>query len=212
MAAPWARGARVIIKGRMHGSVTNNVLHFATNTVVNDGGQLDDLLVALAVAVMACIVDQLLPGITSDWELEQVSAQAIYPTLGDPVVSTPPANTKGTSPGTNVSFASSLVNIRTGIDGRKGRGKMFLPPPGDSVITASKLDQAPIDAIVDFLECVFTKFNPVNGTEQWRFGVLSRKDLNGNINNFNAAFRQATQLTPQPIVATMHSRKLNVGA
>jgi hypothetical protein len=212
MPAPWARGARVVIKGRMHGSETNNVLHFATNTTVNDGSQLDALLLALAVAVAACIIDELLPAITSDWTLESVSAQGIYPVLTDPVINTAPANTVGTSPGTNVSFAASLVNVRTGIGGRKGRGKIFLPPPGDSVITDSKLTQAPIDVITSFLQCVADKFHPINGTEEWVFGVLSRKDLTGIGGGFDAAFRAATQLSPQSIVAKMGSRKLGKGA
>jgi hypothetical protein len=212
MAAPWTRGARVVIKGRIHGSVTNNVLHFATNEQVNDGSQLDALLLALAQAVLACIVDQLLPGVSSDWNFEQVTAQTIYPVLSDPVVATPPANTNGAGPPTNVSFAASLVNLRTGIGGRSGRGKIFLPPAGDAQITASKLDQPPIDAIVDFLECVFSKFNPINGTEVWRIGVLSRKKLSGIGGGFDAAFTQVTQMTPNPIVAKMGSRKLGIGA
>ena len=212
MPAPWARGARVVIKGRIHGSETNNVLHFATNTVVQDGGQLDDLLLALAAAVLACVIEQLLPAVSSDWSFEQVTAQAIYPVLSDPVVSTPPADTNGTGATTNVSFAASLVNLRTGIGGRSGRGKMFLPPAGDAQITESQLTQPPIDAIVAFLACIASKFNPTNGTEQWRLGILSRKGLAAIGGTFDNSFRQVTQMTPQPIVAKMGSRKLTVGS
>lgn len=212
MPAPWARGARVRIIGRIHGSQTNNVLHFATNTVVNDGPNLDPLLLALATAVALCVIEQLLPAITSDWTFERVEAQSISPTISDAVVFTPNAGTIGTSPGTNVSFAASLVNLRSGVGGRSGRGKIFLPPAGDSVITESKLTQPPMDAIVAFLTCVAEKFHPVNGTEDWVFGILSRKLLTGIGGSFDAAFHPVTQMAPNQIVAKMGSRKLGVGS
>lgn len=212
MPAPWARGARVVIKGRIHGSVTNNVLHFATNEVVNDGPTLDPLLLALATAVALCVIEQLLPAISSDWTFEECSAQSFTPTQSDPVVFTPNAGTNGTGAATNVSFAASLVNIRTGTGGRRGRGKMFLPPAGDAQITNSLLTQPPMDAIVAFLQCVAAKFHPVNGTEDWVLGVFSRKDFTSVGGTFDNSFRPATQLTPNQIVATMHSRKIGIGS
>src|SRR4029450_7440467 len=162
MAAPWARGARVVIKGRIHGQQTNNVLNFATNTVVNDGPNFEALLLALAQAVLACVVDFLLPAISSDWTLEQVTAQAFFPDQSDPVVATPPAGTVGQNTTTNVSFAATLVNLRTGGGGRRGQGKIFLPATGDGNMTNSLVTQTTIDPVVDFLSCVLAKFVGAN--------------------------------------------------
>jgi len=212
MPAPWARVARVVIKGRIHGHVTNNVMHFATNQVVNDGSQLDELLLALAFAMLQCVVDLYLPAASSDWSFEQVTAQNLYPALTDPVVSTAPANTLGTNGAANVGFVSSMVNIRTGIGGRRGRGKMFLPPCGDANITNGIIAQTVVDDIVAFLECVRDKFMGAGATEPWRLGILSQKDLSELGGTFDNSFREATQLTPQTIAAAMRSRKLGVGA
>lgn len=212
MAAPWARGARVVIKGRIHGQQTNNVLNFATNTVVNDGPEFDLLLLQLAQAVMACVVDQLLPGITLDWTLEQVTAQSFYPAHSDPVVSTPPAGTKGTAGTSNVSFTSTLVNVRTGGGGRRGQGKMFLPPTDDTNISESKIEQPTLDAIVDFLLCIATKFVGAGATTPWRYVIYSRTNDNEIGGTFDNSTREVTQMTPNQIAAKLGSRKLRVAS
>lgn len=212
MAAPWARGARVVIKGRIHGQQTNNVLNFATNTVVNDGPNLEVLLLALANAVLACVVDQLLPSISQDWTFEQVTAQAFYPDHSDPVVATPPANTKGTADPTNVSFCSTLVNVRTGGGGRRGQGKMFLPPCGDNQIADSTISQPGLDSVVDFLLCIAGKFVGAGATEQWRYVIYSRTNDNEVGGTFDNSTREVTQMTPNQIAAKLGSRKLRVSA
>lgn len=211
MSAPWARGARLRIVGRMHGSQTVNVIHFATNTVVNDGANLDALLLALATAMLDCVLDSLLPAITSDWTVDHVDAQGIYPVLTDPVVATPQGVNAGTSAAQNVSFAATLVNLRTGIGGRRGRGKMFLPPPGDAQVTNSIIDPVPIQTVVEFLACVAGKFGGAAPTTDWHIGVLSRKDLKEVGGTFDNSFRLVTQMTPSNVVAVMRSRKLGHG-
>ena len=212
MPAPWARGARVVIKGRIHGQTTNNVLNFATNEVVNDGPNFEVLLLALAQAVLACVIDQLLPSITQDWTLEQVTAQAFYPDHTDPVVATAPAGTIGQADPTNVSFMSTLVNVRTGGGGRRGQGKMFLPPAGDNQVADSLVSQPGLDSVVEFLLCMAGKFLGANPTTVWRYGVYSRTNDNEIGGNFDNSFRVATQMTPNQIAAKLGSRKLRVSS
>lgn len=212
MPAPWARGARCRIVGEIHGQQTVNVMHFATNDVVSDGPLLDELLLLLASAMLGCVIDELLGGVTQDWRVDRVEATMIHPALGDPIVSTANPNAIGTLGPTSVSFASSMVHIRTGIGGRQGRGRIFLPPPGEANITNSQLDQTAVDPLVSFLTCVAQKFAGANPTTPWRIGVLSRKQLSSIGGTFDNSFRQATQLTPEKKVAIMSSRKLNRGS
>jgi len=212
MAAPWARGARVVIKGRIHGQATNNVLNFATNTVVNDGPNLEVLLLALAQAVLACVIDELLPAITNEWTFEQVTAQAFYPDHSDPVVATPPANTTGTNGATSTSFAATLVNVRTGGGGRRGQGKMFLPPPGEAAMTQSTIIQGALDEVVAFLLCIAGKFVGAGATEDWRYVIYSRTNDNEIGGTFDNSTREVTQMTPNQITAKLGSRKLRVGS
>lgn len=212
MPAPWARGARLRIIGRIHGQQTVNVLHFATNDVVQDGPPLDQLLLQLAQAMLACVVDTLLPAVSQDWSVDRVEAQAIHPAPSDPVVSTANANSVGQRGTTNVSFASAMAHIRTGTGGKSGRGRIFLPPCGDADMVNSGIDDATLLLITQFLVCVATKFAGANPTTPWRIGVLSRKQLAAAGGSFNNAFREATQLTAEKNVAVMSSRKVGKGS
>lgn len=212
MPAPWTRGARVVVQGRLHGQITNNVLHFATNTQVNDGGPLDALLLALADAVLECFITSFIPCVTQDWAVEQVEAFAIHPTLSDPVVATAGAGEVGQGGTTNVSFASSLVQVRTGGGGRHGRGRMFLPPAGDADMTQSTLSTDHEQCLVGFLTCIAGKFMGDNKTTDWNLGVLSRTQLKAVGGTFDNSFRIATQLTPRHLVAELSSRKVGKGS
>lgn len=211
MPAPWARGARARILGTIHGQQTVNVLHFATNTVVSDGPALDTELLALAAAILECVVDVFIPIVSADWTIQQVQAQAIAPTLTDPIVSTAALSTNGVGPATNVGFAAMLCNLRTGGGGRSGRGKIFFPPCGDADITNGVISTDDVfDGLTEMLACLATKFGDA-GTTNWKWGVLSRKIFANSPANFNTAFRVVTQATPSRTLACMRSRKIGHG-
>lgn len=212
MAAPWAAGAQARIVGEIHGSRTVNVMHFATNTQILDQGQLDTLLLALAQSILNCVVMTLLPAVTQDWQFKFADAKRIYPAQSDPIVATAVPENVGQLGVTSVSFAASLVHIRTGIDGRRGRGRLFLPPAGEAQITNSSLDGPTLALIAEFLVCVADQFMGAAPATDWRLGVLSRKDLGGILGNFDNSFRLATSLNPVADVAQMGSRKKGRGA
>lgn len=211
MAAPWARGAEGRIVGKLHGQDCINVFHFATNNVVNDGGPLDDLLLQLAVAMVDCAFQTLLPAVTQDYRLVQCDARAIFPTKTDPVIQTAPANATGTLTSTSVSFAASLVNIRTGGGGRRGRGRKFFPPPGEENITNGLIDNPTLAALTAFLNCMAGKFTGLNPSTMWRLGVYSRTNDLAVGGDFNNSFREATQLSPSATLAVLSSRKIGHG-
>jgi hypothetical protein len=211
MAAPWAAGAEVRIVGQIHGQTTNNVLHFATNTQINDPIQRDALILALLTAMLACVTEQLVTGVTSDWTLDHLEGRSLFPTVGDPIIKPPDAPTQGQLSPASVSFASSLISIKTGLGGRKGRGRIFLPPPGEGETTGSVSAQSVFTELQAFINCVVGKFIGQSASEQWRLGVLSRKDLAGSVNNFNTAFREATTLVPQRTLAVMSRRRIGRG-
>lgn len=211
MAAPWARGAQARIVGQIQGQDCINVLHFATNEVVNDGGPLDALLLQLAVGMLDCAVQTLLPAVTSDYTLIHCDARAIVPAPSDPVIATAPANSVGELSATSVSFAASLVNIRTGGGGRRGRGKMFLPPPGEAEVVSSSMDNPTLVALTAFLTCLAGKFTGANPSTPWRLGVYSRTNDAAITGTFDNSFREATQLSPSANLAIMSSRKKTLG-
>lgn len=211
MAAPWARGAQVRIVGEIHGQETNNVLHLATNTIVVDGGPLNEMLLALAEALRDCVIEFLLPAVTSDWKFIRVEALEIYPTRTDPVVVTGVPENVGELSAASVSFESSVVNIRTGVAGRRGRGRMFLPPPGEGQVAASVVDGPTLVLIAAFTACVATKFMGAAPTTPWHLGILSRKSLSGIGGSFDNSFNVAVSLNPNADVGCMRSRRKGHG-
>jgi hypothetical protein len=196
MPPPYAAAAQVRIVGTLHGSITNNVLNFATQQqIFDDPGAIRDQLIILLTAVRDCIRETLLPAVTADWRLVHVEGKSIVPGNSDPVVVTGDVTDVGELGPTSVSFAASLVNVRSGFGGRRGRGRMFLPPPGEPQVANSDIDAGTIILIGAFLTC-----------------LAARTTLANNIANFDSAFREALSLNPVVSLATMHSRKKGVGA
>lgn len=212
MPAPWALGAQGRIIGRIHGQQTVNVMHFATNLVATDINQINAALERIVTALIECARTTLLPAVSSDWTLVRTEAHGIHPTRSDPIVATANAGEIGALSPTSVSFASSLLHIRTGIGGRRGRGRIFLPPAGESEINQSAIDPATGLLLVQFAACLAAKFGGPNPETEWRLGVLSTTDLKAQGGNFDNSFRVASQLTPGTIVAVMRSRKVGVGS
>lgn len=214
MAAPWAAGAQVRIIGTLHGSITNNVLNFATNTVINDPAQLAQLLTALATAVLQCVAENLLDAVTSDWTFTGVEAREIAPTPSDPVfVPALAGSDQGLKGPTSVSFASAMAKVLTGTGGRSGRGRIFFPPPGEADMTASSIEGAAINDFTAMLNCIIGKFIGAGATEPWRIGVLSRKGMGtpSNPANFDTSFREAINLVMSTDTAVMSSRRKGRG-
>jgi hypothetical protein len=212
MPAPWTGGAQGRIIGELHGQQTVNVLHFATNSLMSPPAQLDLILLQLAQALLDCVITTLLPAVSIDWKVTHCDAKRIAPAFSDPVIATAPANSVGDLSVTSVSFSSSLISLRTGIDGRKGRGRMFLPPPGEAEVAQSAMDNPTLVKLTAFATCLAGKFLGATPTTDWRLGVLSRKDYAGVFGNFDNAFRVVTQLSPKSELAVLRSRRRGHGA
>lgn len=204
-------GVRLVMQGRIHGQRTNNVLHFATETQIQDAPSQDALILALLTAFLACVSEQLVGAVTSDWTLDAVEARAIFPAPGNPIQLVPTQAVVGTKTAASHSFAASLLKIRGDVGGRQASGKLFLPPPGEAETTTSLADQTIVDQLVAFCTCVAGKFIGVNATTDWRLGVLSRKTMGQNIQNFNIAFHPAVAVTPKREAAICGRRRLGRG-
>jgi hypothetical protein len=211
MPAPWSGGAKLRIIGKIHGQDCINVLHFATNTVINDPAAAAQLLTALATAMLACAFDTLKEAVTSNWTLSRIEVSQIHPVAGDVIEMAPAQATVGQLSPASVSFAASLVQIRTGLGGRTKRGRFFLPPVGETETTDSIIAAGSMDQITAFLNCVAGKFIGAGATESWRLGVLSRKTL-ADGGTFDTAFTEALTLVPSNVVAKMGSRKVGKGS
>jgi len=215
MPAPWAAHAIGTIHGEIHGQETVNVLHFATNASITDQPYPHPLLLQLAEALLECAIDTLLPGVTSDWRLVKTRAAfqgTIIPSISPDFVeaTAPPASVGELSP-TSVSFQATGVDLKTGRNGRNGRGRLFLPPAGESEIAASELDAPTLALITAFLVCMAGKFLGTSPTTVWRWGIYSRKIGNLSFANFDVAFSVIGQMTPKGTVWVIGRRRKGRG-
>lgn len=204
---------RVRIVGRLHGSTTNNVIHFRESTAdsLNDL-LIQQLLTALVNAVFQCVLEKLIPAVTSDWTFVRTEAQVYSPVVSDAVVAEADAGIVGGGTPASVSFAASLVNLRTGGGGRSGRGKMFLPPPGEGQTANSLMDTGSANLLEEFLVCMFSKFVGGTRTEGAEWTVFSRKIGGALLGNVAAANRAVLQASPNVTLARCGSRKLGIGS
>jgi len=217
MSAPWTGGAQVRIKGTLHGQDTVNVLNFATNVAISDAGDATPLMVALLAAVIECVVEALLPAVTQEWRFTSVDGRFIYNSgalaiNNNPMEQVPDGGIQvGDNGPCSVSFAAALMSVRTAQGGRSGRGRVFLPPPGESTSFQSTMDGTAATLFAAFAACLAGKFIGSGATEQWRIGVLSRK-LAGKTNaTFDAGFFEATTLTFATDLAVLTKRKKGHG-
>jgi hypothetical protein len=101
--------------------------------------------------------------------------------------------------------------VRTGFGGRNGRGKMFLPPPGETEVTASSMDNPTLTLLTAFLNCMAGKFLGSSPSTVWRMGVLSRKLAGPTNGTFDQGFFIASQLSPVARLAVISRRKIGHG-
>lgn len=200
------------IKGTLHGSQTINVLNFATNRSAPTQEDIADMLIELSQAIIACALEALIPAVSSEWTLEEVDCKQLFPVLTDPVAVAAPAGTVGTRQAINCSFESVLMRIKTGVGGKRKRGRVFLPPPGDADITLSVLQAGTAaEFFSSFVVCLAGKFIGAGKTTEYQLGVLSRKTLKETNNNYVQSFTDATNLIIEQRISSLRSRKLGIG-
>jgi hypothetical protein len=205
-------GCRVRILGKLHGQDCIQVLHFNTVTEVNDNPARDALILVLLQAVLACITEQLLDAVTSEYRLVGLEGTEVLPTIGDPIFLAAPANTIGTRGPTSSSVLATLIQIRTGLGGKTHRGRNFWPPAGEADSNVSILSGDVMTALTEFINCIAGKFIGPAKTEPWSIGVYSRKLGSPTNTQWPQGFTDATSMVASEVIAVMGTRKLNRGS
>lgn len=192
---------RVTIRGRIHNQKTINILHFKT---VAAGG--DEILAALLTAVIICIVQELMPKMSSEMQFEGATATKLTGTFDEITDASQSVN------GTVItdalpSLCAGVIRFHTAQQGRRGRGRMFIAgaPEQDH---ADSSWEAPDTTFGEFLNCLLDKFKLNGGTDtHWKLCVFSRKTWQENNNNFPLAMFPVVGGSVNGFVCTMRSRK-----
>lgn len=197
------------IKGKLHGQETISVLHFGTNDPANDQAALIALLIQLAQAIIFCVINKLLGAVTQDWTFEGVDCKRLAPVLSDVIEVTAQAGSVGTRQQCNASFESIVIKKRSGIGGRRNRGRNFLPPPGDADMTQSVVVLGDAkNFYLDFLACLASSFIGNAASTNFRLLVLSKTTLKQFPGDYDNATVAVTGLELEPTVSTCRSRKV----
>ena len=213
MAGNFNAGIRTRIVGKISGQDCIQVLHFGVEVPWNvDTITVNNRLKELANAIKECILNTLIPAVTSDYTFEFVECQAIHPNLSDFVPNDDVVPTPGTAGPQGVNVAAQKVEIKTGQAGKRGRGRNFWPPAGENVATAGAWDPAAVALIAAFCACMAGKFMAPNPTTDFRLGVYSRTIDNELNQDFASSFSAAVALVPSSDIATMGTRKKGKGS
>lgn len=207
MPHPFNRIVQATIVGSLHGQETNNVLHFGVNPA-------EILLTQLAVAIVTCLVSTFRPMAGDDWLLEKVTVRELYPNLSDPVDYIHNVTVAGTGLPSSPSFVANLARIRTGLGGRRNRGRIFLPAVVENDVTSSRLTDSAMTKFQAFCACLVGQFVKQGelAAPDFEIGVLSRTKAKEVGQTIETAFTPATSITPVREVARMGSRRIGHGS
>lgn len=205
MSAHHTRIAELVVKGRLHGQETNNVMHFGFTGI-------EPNYAALALAVINCIFTALRPALTEDWTLEMVTVRELWPVKRDPVEVQPPQATAGTGLPGGVSFSAYLIRKRTGLGGRTNRGRIFVAGTVENDVNQSRLTDVGLQRLQVYVQCLIDTFISLPGNvKEWEIGVLSRKELSAAGATHQLSFTECTNLIAVREVKSMRSRQVGHG-
>jgi hypothetical protein len=197
----------VTIEGVLHGQQTVNVLHFGANAPEPNWNQ-------LIADILDCITTALRPATSSEWTLTKLTHRRLFPNLSDPEDHFPAVATAGTGLPSETSFSANIIQIRTGLGGRRHRGRMFLPGVIANDVNQSRLTDNGLAKLVAFAACMAGKFIhlPADVDQKaFEIGVLSRTQAKVQGETLESAFTPATNLVAQRVVGVMRSRRIGHG-
>jgi hypothetical protein len=200
-----AHVARAVVAGTLHGSVTNNVLHFGTDIAEPDWN-------ALAQAIILCIATAFKNMSSSEWKFDHIGVTPLFPALQDEITVFSAQPIEGTPfAGALPSFNAALISIQTGLGGKTHRGRMFLPGVIQQDVSQSLYTDSGLQKVIAFAACLASHFISSEGVDStpYKIGVLSRKGITQA--TVGDHFTPATKLVARRAIATLHSRKIGVG-
>lgn len=204
--------AEVTIMGKINGEDYRNRIHFATTTAEFDTNGIT-LLTALATEVSAAFVSGFLAALSDEFSFQGVRAKRVFPALSDEVEVVSDAGPGGVAANALPSFNSMLVHKKSGKGGRKGRGRMYLPPPLETHTEKGKLLPAGLAVIEQLLDGLRAAFLGDAGSSQWVIGVLNRVyDNSTPPNNTDNNWFPSAQLLADDVVSRQGRRKIGKGS
>lgn len=205
---------KVTIEGRIHGSVTNNVLWFVRPSELGTPDW-PAILTALGTAVVACVVDNLLAGLSSQWTFEGVRVTLMSDAAKQEQFVAAPANSAGALAEALPATDAVVVSLKTPYKGKSYRGRFYVAGAPEANHAQSLISGTTLTQVTAFLTCLLTKFKYPSGTDTNRLVVFSRtmgytapSTYVGNANTTSPV----TDGVVRNVLGTMRSRRVGRGS
>lgn len=189
---------RAIVKMRLHGQLCENILHLRTkNALIPDN------------EIAATVRDQywraLNDEISEEVTCETVSVQEIFPTPTDPfelAVAEVGAQVGNAIP----TSVAAVVAMKTGLGGRRNRGRKYIPGLLMSNCENSVIDDARFASLQAVMNNINSWFQQGNALSNLVWGVLHRRAAGAPVPLDAAAFVPVTSVILRRVLGTMRSR------
>lgn len=108
-------------------------------------------------------------------------------------------------------LCSIVVRIKTGLAGRRRRGRIFVSGIPEGWSAAGVLNAAGVTGYTGLANRLNAAFMGTTPSSGFRLGVFSRTEYDSILGTLNDAWKPATTLVVPTEVASMRSRKVGVG-
>lgn len=188
---------RITLTGFLFGQTIQNVLHFD-----NVDGALTEAQAATEMSTQWLQQIKTIQITSFTWSL--INVQNVS-TLPRPSAYNLPVNIAGTQAASNpiTVFLAHVIRLRTGLSGRKGRGRIYIAGPSSGEMANGILTAASIAKWETILNVLRGRYL-INGSTQLRLGVFHRAELGGTIT-------ACSEMTVAPVPGVQRRRNVGVG-
>jgi hypothetical protein len=208
---------RLKVLGELHGQATETAFHFMTHST--------STMTTYASEAQAIVNDfklQVLPKMQAfacqEWAAKSILIVTLIPTPGvlieDRLASATGFQTDDSLP----SFCAGLLSLRSGLSGRSGHGRIYVPGVPENLSIQSRLEGSLLGLLSDLGGILVSRYGLAGSFANARFGIYSRKlgivypSSNPTQPVYtHTGFMTLSSAIARPEIATVRKRKLARG-
>lgn len=203
--------------GELHGQTTQNVFHFQTRA-----SSIGSSYAFEATQLINDFETNVLPKVKAfccdDWAVKTLLVTTLIPKSVVLVEKRIATGAGVQSDDSLPSFCAGLLSLRTGVGGRSGHGRLYIPGVPENLSSASRTEGSLLTILSDIGAVLLNRYSNSGGFSYARYGVYSRKlgvtrsaGPPPTLNFSHAGFFPVTEIIARPEIATMRKRKLSHG-
>lgn len=195
---------RAVIKAHLHGQLIENVFYLRTKNAGIPDNEIAD-------SVHTQILNRMTQEVSEEYVAFGVTVQEIFPVKRDPFEKA--VNQAGIQVGLAApSLVAAIVSLKTGLGGRRNRGRKYVAGLLRDNIDQSIIDAPRVTSMQTQWNAMQQFFTATNNLSNLTWGILHRT-LNGQPVPLDAnAYTPVTSVVVQAIAGSMRTRRPGRGA